>query len=94
LTMRWVPGHSDIHGNEMADIHAKRAAAGESSDKSCLPPGLLKKGLPSSCSSTKQTFATRLKAHAREQWTQSPRYARLRTIDPTLPSPAYGKLIE
>ncbi|KAG2063464.1 hypothetical protein BDR04DRAFT_976621, partial [Suillus decipiens] len=27
-TVRWVPSHSEIHGNEEADEHAKKAAEG------------------------------------------------------------------
>ncbi|KAG2050602.1 hypothetical protein BDR06DRAFT_839543, partial [Suillus hirtellus] len=26
VTMCWVPGHSDVHGNEEADKHAKLVA--------------------------------------------------------------------
>ena len=30
MTLRWVPGHMEIQGNELADREAKRAAAGAS----------------------------------------------------------------
>ncbi|RPD52559.1 hypothetical protein L227DRAFT_473530, partial [Lentinus tigrinus ALCF2SS1-6] len=26
VTLRWVPGHMDVHGNELADDEAKQAA--------------------------------------------------------------------
>ncbi|KAG2072901.1 hypothetical protein BDR04DRAFT_975829, partial [Suillus decipiens] len=40
LVIRWTLGHKGIVGNEVADIHAKRAARGESSPASKLPKSL------------------------------------------------------
>ena len=31
IHLEWVPGHMEIEGNELADEHAKRAAAGDTS---------------------------------------------------------------
>ena len=37
IILRWTPGHEGITGNEWEDKEAKRAAKGESSEKSRLP---------------------------------------------------------
>ncbi|KAI0046409.1 hypothetical protein FA95DRAFT_1454963, partial [Auriscalpium vulgare] len=53
LTLRWVPGHEDLEGNELADVEAKAAAAGASSARRRLPE-ILRDGLPRSASAIRQ----------------------------------------
>ncbi|KAF8992859.1 hypothetical protein BDQ17DRAFT_1253463, partial [Cyathus striatus] len=47
ITLRWISGHSNVTGNEVADMEAKKAAAGSSSPLLSLPPILhQQRGLP------------------------------------------------
>ncbi|OCH87125.1 hypothetical protein OBBRIDRAFT_708510, partial [Obba rivulosa] len=92
LTIRWVPGHMDVQGNELADVEAKKAAAGRSSHPTRLLKSL-RSPLPASSPATKQAFAKKLKDQAKAHWQKSPRSARMRNIDPTLPSASFEKLI-
>ena len=55
LTLRWVPGHQDVAGNEQADTEAKLAAAGDSSSIRLLPTAL-RRTLPVSHSKAKQVY--------------------------------------
>jgi len=91
LLVCWMPGHVDIVGNERADEEAKKAAENGSSPKNRLP-WPLQKPLPKSKSAVRQTYHRKLKRTAVKQWQQSPRYHRMKAIDPTLPSSAFHKL--
>ena len=63
FTLRWVPGHQDVAGNEQADIEAKLAAAGDSSSVRLLPPAL-RKTLPFSLPKAKQVYNKTLETQA------------------------------
>jgi ribonuclease HI len=95
LTVRWIPGHKGVKGNELADEAAKEAATGENetSTKKRLPQYLQDEPLPNSVSALRQWHQAALSTRWSDEWKLSPRYARAKVIDHTMPSNKFLKLI-
>jgi ribonuclease HI len=72
LMLRWTAGHVEIEGNELADVEAKKAAEGTTSEAAALPR-FLRKPLKHSKSAAKQSHKTRLKDIWNREWNDSPR---------------------
>ena len=93
LQIHWTPGHEKFAPNERADVLAKQAAQGTSSRKKKLPPYLRNKSLPLSISATRQTNLAYIRRTWKTRWKRSPRYQLINSIDKTLPSNKYLKLV-
>lgn len=93
--LRWIPGHKGVEGNELADTAAKEAAKGEryTSPKERLPSYLQNEKLPDSISAIKQWHQAELNERWSNLWKESPRYTRTSTIDPSMPSNRFIKLV-
>ena len=90
--LRWTAGHTGIVGNEEADDEAKKAAEGLTSDEQQLPK-LLRKTLKRSKSAAIQEEGAARMAKWRREWRGSPRSAKFKFIDSSLPSCRFIKLI-
>ena len=91
IKISWVSGHDGVARNERADIEAKAAAAGSSSDKPELPP-LLHSPLPISVTTARQHFRATLTVDWRNHWRKSPHFWHASKIDPRLPDASFLRL--
>lgn len=84
-----------VKGNELADEAAKEAATNEeaTSARRKLPRFLQEGPLPDSVSALKQWHQDDMNKRWTNQWKQSPRYARAKTIDPSMPSNKFIRLV-
>ena len=92
LCIQWVPGHKDFAPNTKADVHAKGAARGESSQGNMLLK-ILKKALPVSISTTQQDLKSKIWNKWLYRWKVSPRYIKTRAINKSSPSNKWLKLV-
>ena len=93
LTIRWVPGHMDVEGNEKSDEEAKDAARGTSSSKNRLPAAL-HQSLPTSASRAKQNWKTHIKEQAQQRWVRSPRHRKMQQVAPNLSGKTFATLTD
>jgi ribonuclease HI len=92
MTMRWVPGHEGVRGNEEADRLAKLAITQGSSAHQKLPAPLWR-GLPQSKATMVRQAKEMIKQRAKKAWQESLRFAKMRAMDESMPSNNYLKLI-
>ena len=90
ITMRWMPGHVGITGNEWVDGEAKQTVKGESSEQRRLP-AVCRGDLPTGRSAARQCHRKQISVKTKKWFESSPRWHRLQLIDPSMPSSRFRK---
>jgi hypothetical protein len=92
LTLKWSAGHCGIEGNEKVDSEAKKAASGTTSSAKLLPP-YLRKPLLINPAAAKRAYSDNLNSTWKADWTQSLRGKNMKTLDDTMLSTKFLKMI-
>lgn len=92
LQIQWNSGHKDFQPNEKADLHAKKAAKGDTSQIRKLLK-VLQKSLPLSIVATHQVLKTKIQHKWLHRWKCLPHYYKICAIDQTTPWKKWLKLV-
>ncbi|KAK7012564.1 ribonuclease H-like domain-containing protein [Favolaschia claudopus] len=84
--LAWVPGHSNVEGNELADEAAKQAAQGAGDSNPVQGCRLVWTDLPVSLAAQRATATKRMAKQWETLWKQSRRAMKLASIDRSPPS--------
>lgn len=82
LQLVWVPGHEGVEGNELADLHAKQAAAGEDCERAEIHDDWL----PDSAAALRAEHRQQSRLQWQRRWTTSEHGYRYSRFDDAPPS--------
>jgi ribonuclease HI len=85
ISFTWVAAHKNSTGNERADKLAREAAEYDSSPIDRIP-AFLRCQLPNQHHGCQEDNQQRHQKTSKTWWTSSPRFAKTKTVDPSLPS--------
>jgi hypothetical protein len=94
VTIRRIPSHLEVKGNEEANRQAEQAAKGNADSPLHRLPTEFCEGLPDSKSTIKQEMTGRLKQDAVCVLRDLPQWRKLQHIDPTMLSKHYQKMAD